>query len=249
MWRHAQVLLGWMLLPDVGTILWLVWLVYPLNGVTFSHGLFFDLQICFWRSASFLCVGSYVSYFQMFFIFTQIRGEMIQFDQYFSKGLKPPTRIFKILPLWDGLATAANRSFFFWQTSWIGTLQQETWNSPHQVFFSNAECGVTIILDSKKSVFLFFGPLPGKNSLLRFDLCFNNKALWFPDFLSCKPPANFIKVESLLVGETWKLPSRSSQWKKDGRNKATTLYCIFSWILESYKFIQYLCNTCQQRCL
>ena len=31
-------------------------------------------------------------WFQRFFIFTPIFGEMIQFDSYFSDGLKPPTR-------------------------------------------------------------------------------------------------------------------------------------------------------------
>ena len=30
-------------------------------------------------------------WFQTFFIFTPKIGEMIQFDSYFSKGLKPPT--------------------------------------------------------------------------------------------------------------------------------------------------------------
>ena len=30
-------------------------------------------------------------WFQIFFIFTPKIGEMIQFDSYFSKGLKPPT--------------------------------------------------------------------------------------------------------------------------------------------------------------
>ena len=30
---------------------------------------------------------------QTFFIFTPIPGEMIQFDKYFSTGLKPPTSI------------------------------------------------------------------------------------------------------------------------------------------------------------
>ena len=31
-------------------------------------------------------------WFEIFFIFTPKIGEMIQFDEYFSDGLKPPTR-------------------------------------------------------------------------------------------------------------------------------------------------------------
>ena len=34
---------------------------------------------------------------QIFFIFTPIPGEMIQFDEYFSNGLKPPTRRASVL--------------------------------------------------------------------------------------------------------------------------------------------------------
>ena len=44
-------------------------------------------------------------WFQRFFIFTPILGEMIQFHEYFSDGLKPPTRLSSgtlLLDLWIG---------------------------------------------------------------------------------------------------------------------------------------------------
>ena len=47
-------------------------------------------------------------------------------------------------------------------------------------------------------VFFFFWPLPGKNSLLRFDLCFNNKAVISMPQLASPAPPNFIKVERIL---------------------------------------------------
>ena len=39
---------------------------------------------------------------QIFFIFTPKIGEMIQFEEYFSKGLKPPTNVDCILIPVDG---------------------------------------------------------------------------------------------------------------------------------------------------
>ena len=44
-------------------------------------------------------------WFQRFFIFTPILGKMIQFHEYFSDGLKPPTRLSSgtlLLDLWIG---------------------------------------------------------------------------------------------------------------------------------------------------
>ena len=71
----------------------------------------------------------------MFFIFTPKIGEMIQFDSYFSKGLKPPTSgAFEWLEAPTGIATDTGINYSFPQT--FGWMDQpvKSWTEQHGPF-------------------------------------------------------------------------------------------------------------------